>query len=216
MADQFPVYAIRAQDANVSEIAANLALVRGIAQDAMVKANAAGRIAAIASVDPVTNVTTFAGQVNVLGNVNVALPSGTTLDLSLNTLVAGVISSRWVIRRSNAAESGSDAGSDLSVGARADNGAAIDLPFIITRASAGLVTLGSTTTKRTVQLGYSGAALATTDITGFPTMPTCAGTPSGAPTGATAGVAPFVFDTTAHKFWVYDPIAAGWKGVAVT
>lgn len=47
------------------------------------------------------------------------------------------------------------------------------------------------------------AALATTATDGFLYIPTCAGTPTGAPT-AKAGRVPIIFDTTANKIWVYD------------
>jgi hypothetical protein len=51
------------------------------------------------------------------------------------------------------------------------------------------------------------AALATNAANGFPYIPTCAGTPTGTPTGYTGSV-PMVYDTTNHKLYVYD---GGWK-----
>lgn len=53
-----------------------------------------------------------------------------------------------------------------------------------------------------------GAALATTATDGFLYIPTCAGTPTGTPTGATGKVA-MVFDTTNNKLYIYD---GGWLG----
>lgn len=41
-------------------------------------------------------------------------------------------------------------------------------------------------------------------------MPTVAGTPSGVP-GTITGFAGYLYDTTAHKLWVYD---AGWKATS--
>ena len=61
---------------------------------------------------------------------------------------------------------------------------------------------------RTLGLGL----LVTTATDGFPYLPTCAGTPTGVPTAQT-GFAAAVYDTTAHKLWIYD---GGWKFVAMT
>jgi hypothetical protein len=55
------------------------------------------------------------------------------------------------------------------------------------------------------------AALATTATAGHFKMPTCAGTPTGVPADGVTGFASAVYDTTAHKIWVYD---AGWKATA--
>jgi len=55
-------------------------------------------------------------------------------------------------------------------------------------------------------------ALATTVTNGFLYIPTCAGTPTGVPTSY-SGRVPMIFDTTAHKFWIYD---SGWKGVVLS
>ncbi len=55
------------------------------------------------------------------------------------------------------------------------------------------------------------AALATNATAGFQFLPTCAGTPSGTPTTYT-GRAAMVYDTTAHKIWVYD--GGAWKATA--
>jgi len=51
------------------------------------------------------------------------------------------------------------------------------------------------------------AAVATNASDGFLYIPTCAGTPTGTPTGFTGRVA-LVYDTTNHQFWIYD---GGWK-----
>lgn len=52
------------------------------------------------------------------------------------------------------------------------------------------------------------AAIGTTATDGFLYIPTCAGAPTGVPTTHTGTVA-IVWDTTNHKFWVYD---TAWKG----
>lgn len=54
------------------------------------------------------------------------------------------------------------------------------------------------------------AAVALAATAGHGYMPTCAGTPTGVP-GTVAGFAGFLYDTTAHKLWVYD---AGWKATS--
>lgn len=51
-------------------------------------------------------------------------------------------------------------------------------------------------------------ALATAATDGFLYIPTCAGTPTGVPTAFTGRV-PMIYDTTNHKFYIYD---GGWKG----
>ena len=60
-----------------------------------------------------------------------------------------------------------------------------------------------------------GAALGLTVTSGWVEIPSCAGTPTGVPSNAAAGKIAIVYDSTGHKIWVYDPIAAAWKGVAV-
>ena len=57
------------------------------------------------------------------------------------------------------------------------------------------------------------AALATSATDGFMYIPTCAGTPTGTPTNHVTGTLPMIYDTTNHKFWMYD---AGWKGVVLS
>lgn len=52
------------------------------------------------------------------------------------------------------------------------------------------------------------AALATNATDGFLYISTCAGTPTGTPS-AFAGRAAMIYDTTNHKFYIYD---GGWKG----
>jgi hypothetical protein len=57
--------------------------------------------------------------------------------------------------------------------------------------------------------------LATTAITGFVYLPTCAGAPTGVPV-AKAGFVASVYDTTNHKLWVYDTSTNTWRGVVLT
>jgi hypothetical protein len=52
------------------------------------------------------------------------------------------------------------------------------------------------------------AALPTNTTDGFLYIPTCAGAPTGVPTSYTGRV-PMIYDTTDHKFYIYD---GGWKG----
>lgn len=59
----------------------------------------------------------------------------------------------------------------------------------------------------------TGAAIATTAVSGFLLHPSCAGTPTGVPTNAAAGQIPMIYDTTADKIWFYN---GSWRGVAVT
>ncbi len=55
------------------------------------------------------------------------------------------------------------------------------------------------------------AVVANAATTGFGYLPQVAGTPTGVPTGTPTGFSPVLYDTTAHKIWVYD---AGWKATA--
>jgi hypothetical protein len=79
-----------------------------------------------------------------------------------------------------------------------------------------LVTGGNATTNPSIKftggnLAFSGtAAISRGATTGFPMMPTCAGTPDGTPANLGNGNAPYIYDTTAHKLWVYDNIAGAW------
>lgn len=54
--------------------------------------------------------------------------------------------------------------------------------------------------------------LATTATSGHGYMPTCAGVPTGVPV-ARAGYAPFVYDITSNKLWIFN---GTWRGVVVT
>lgn len=59
----------------------------------------------------------------------------------------------------------------------------------------------------------SGSALLTTATAGYVMFPSCAGTPTGVPTGQAAGKIPMIFDTTGVKLWFYT--GGAWKGVVV-
>lgn len=67
-------------------------------------------------------------------------------------------------------------------------------------------------TNGNMQIGDDGA-LATSATIGFLDWPTCAGTPTGAPTTTRTGKASAVFDTTGSKIWFR--VGGTWKGVAV-
>ncbi|MEZ2218574.1 hypothetical protein [Rhizobium sp. RCC_161_2] len=60
-----------------------------------------------------------------------------------------------------------------------------------------------------VQMGQQ--SLPTNASTGFPYIPATAGAPTGVPTPVN-GMVPMQYDTTNHKFWIYD---GGWKSVTV-
>lgn len=62
-------------------------------------------------------------------------------------------------------------------------------------------------------VGSVGGALATNAVTGFMTIPTCAGVPNGVPTNAGAGKAQLVYDTTDKKVYAYDSVNAAWFGI---
>ncbi len=55
------------------------------------------------------------------------------------------------------------------------------------------------------------AALTTSATSGFTYLPTCAGTPTGAP-GAQAGTVASLYDTTNNKLWVYN---GAWRSVTL-
>lgn len=57
--------------------------------------------------------------------------------------------------------------------------------------------------------------LATGATDGFNWLPTMAGAPVGVPSARTGFVAS-VYDTTNHKFWVYDTSTNTWRGVVLT
>lgn len=63
-----------------------------------------------------------------------------------------------------------------------------------------------------VMLAGSGSALATSAVTGFPWIPSCAGAPTGAPVGPT-GAIPMVYDSTNQKIWFRS--GGTWRGVVV-
>lgn len=66
------------------------------------------------------------------------------------------------------------------------------------------------TAKGSLVVGDNAAALATNATDGFLYIPSCAGTPTGVPTGQTGTVA-LVYDTTNNKIYVYN---GAWKATA--
>jgi hypothetical protein len=65
---------------------------------------------------------------------------------------------------------------------------------------------------KTVTIGT--AALATNATVGFPWIPSCAGTPTGAPTAPYANAAALIVDTSANKLWVR--VGGSWKFASLT
>lgn len=63
------------------------------------------------------------------------------------------------------------------------------------------------------ELLTNSAGIATTATTGFLWLVTCAGTPTGVPSGGYSGLAPTLYDTTNNKLWIYD---GGWIGVVLS
>lgn len=59
-----------------------------------------------------------------------------------------------------------------------------------------------------------GAALATSATSGHMMIPSCAGAPTGAVTGAAAGQIPLVWDSTNNKLWTLS--GGTWRGVVLT
>jgi hypothetical protein len=78
--------------------------------------------------------------------------------------------------------------------------------------AASRLTVGSATVDVVTGQGVAGAA---GDTSGHLLIPFVAGTPTGVPANATAGIA-LRYDTTAHKLWAYDQPAGAWRGVALT
>lgn len=82
--------------------------------------------------------------------------------------------------------------------------------LLVTGPPTGTATITNAASAAWFQTGdvvHGSAAIATNATSGFTYIATCAGTPSGTPTTRT-GLVPFVYDTTAHQFWIYD---SGWK-----
>ncbi len=89
---------------------------------------------------------------------------------------------------------------------------ASDDEFYILDVSTGR-TLKITYANLLAAIGIGTGLLLTTATTGFPTMPTCNGTPTGVPAGIAAGNVAYVYDTSANKLWIYN---GSWRGVVVT
>lgn len=96
------------------------------------------------------------------------------------------------------------------------NGAGMRLagiPLLMSASGASLTYAGGTvalkpdTSVGNVDLGLAAGALATNATHGFPTIPSCAGTPTGTPT-PTSGQIPVIVDTTNNK--LYGFYGAAW------
>ncbi len=83
--------------------------------------------------------------------------------------------------------------------------------FVVEVKPTGGAIVGKLTVKSTGSVVIGSAALATGATDGFLYIPTCAGTPTGAPTAFTGRVA-MIFDTTNSKFYIYN---GGWLGGTV-
>lgn len=70
-------------------------------------------------------------------SVNIQAAAGQTRQVTFRS----GSSARWAVRATNAAESGSNAGTDFNITAFDDTGATIDVPVSITRAATGLISL---------------------------------------------------------------------------
>jgi hypothetical protein len=87
-------------------------------------------------------------------NVNVRGAAGTSRGINFTT--ASVL--RWQVRASTAAESGANAGSAYEIVSRDDAGALIDIPFQITRAANGAITLGGAGNRQVIIAGTAWGA----------------------------------------------------------
>jgi hypothetical protein len=59
------------------------------------------------------------------------------------------------------------------------------------------------------------AAIAPTSTSGFVYIPAASGAPTGVPSAHIGFVATY-YDTSNHKFWIYDTATSTWRGVALT
>lgn len=84
--------------------------------------------------------------------------------------------------------------------------------FLLTNAVGTNITPVKLDSKKNVILNANGVALGTTDTAGYTYLPTCAGAPTGVPTVAPTGAAPFVYDTTNNKLWAYN---GAWRGIVL-
>lgn len=85
--------------------------------------------------------------------------------------------------------------------------------LIVTGAAAG-ANASITAQAANVALG-STAAILTTAVAGYIMINTTAGTPTGVPTGHSAGQTAMVYDSTGKKIWFYDHATTTWLGVVV-
>ena len=151
--------------------------------------------------------TVTTGGVTVTGNSTITGTLGGVTTLTANTFAGGAATSKVLI--------GSSA---LQV---RDSGDTLTLASISTSnlTWGGATGLGSVTVAgASVSLGANtngfvevGAPLATSATAQFLCIPSCAGTPSGVPSGMTANMLPFIYDRTNNKIAVYN---GAWKQTA--
>lgn len=138
------------------------------------------------------------------GNTNLtAMPNGTGNGSAIalgNTTALGTNGSQFVQLAVSSTTS--------SILSGTIGGTGTALPFTIT---VGATTNMTVSTAGNVSIGT--ASLATNATNGFPYIPTCAGTPTGAPTAIT-GYAPMVIDSTNNKLYFFA--GGSWRLVTST
>jgi len=108
---------------------------------------------------------------------------------------------------------GVTAGSNLTGGGTSGN---VTVALAASPAITGNFSVAGTTSLNNGALitGPGGGALAPAATTGFISIPTVTGQPTGTPTATSGGgAAPMAYDTANHVLWVYDTTANAWRAL---
>lgn len=173
----------------------------------------------ILGVATATSLTLATGQSSLVFSTDLFVGRGAAANIRLGAADVDTAPVAQTISVQNALTGGTNnvAGAALTIAGSQGKGTGVGGNIVLQTAPAGssgstvnaLATVVTLYGSGDVGIG-SGTAIATTATAGFLLIPTCAGTPTGAPPNAGTGKAALIFDTSGSQLWI-SVSGASWK-----
>lgn len=178
-----------------------------------------------------SNALAVTGTVNISGNTTlgtsaqllwstdliVTRAGAANIRLGAAAVDTGPVAQTISVQNTLAGGTSNIAGANLTIAGSQGKGTGVGGNILLQTAPAGSTgtTVNALATALTVygtgDVGIgTGSAIATSATAGFLLIPTCAGTPTGAPPNAGAGKAAIIYDTSANQLWI-SVSGASWK-----